>query len=320
MLQYVFGNINMKKILERWPEAVKTKIETRERWRRVKNFTQADVVRQQLEAEGYELRDGNGGVEVWVNAEGEGVVNSRLIGLFGSGETAAAGGKTHEALVKSLGKDAVRIALIATPAGFQPNVEIVYQEIADYLSTRLQNYHPQITLVKAFDRDTANNEMVISPVFKADYIFTGPGSPSYAVKNLRGTKLSTAIFDRFEAGAVMGLASSAVIAFSHYCLPVYEIYKVGERLHWLDGLNGYATWLKREISVIPHFNNTEGGKKTDTSRCFMGKDRFEQLLTLLPACEEVWGIDEQTAVIIDISTGKRTIYGEGRMTMVQGGK
>lgn len=307
----------MKQQLGEWPLPVRELVNEREQLRQQKDFDQADSVRKQLEVEGYEVRDGENGVEVWVEMETGGSRVGAQIGLFGSGETAAAGGQAHETLVKSLGKDNVKIALVATPAGFQPNVEVVYGEIANYLKVRLQNYHPKVTLIKAYDREKANNEVIIEPVLTADYIFTGPGSPTFAVKQLRETKLLRAIYDRVEAGAVLGLASSAVIAFSNYCLPVYEIYKVGEPLSWIEGLNGYEVWLKKQLTIIPHFNNTEGGNKTDTSRCFMGGERFGKLLKQLPANEVVWGIDEQTAVIIDLKTSGQTVYGKGRVTLVQ---
>jgi hypothetical protein len=60
------------------------------------------------------------------------------------------------------------------------------------------------------------------------------------------------------------------------CLPVYEIYKVGQDVHAVDGLNLFADF-GLHVSFIPHWNNTDGGVDLDTSR-FIGMDaqRMEQ--------------------------------------------
>jgi hypothetical protein len=67
----------------------------------------------------------------------------------------------------------------------------------------------------------------------------------------------------------LAFASAASIAVGRYALPVYEIYKVGADLHWVDGLDLFRVfgW---ELAIVPHWNNREGGDDLDTSRCFMG--------------------------------------------------
>ena len=113
-----------------------------------------------------------------------------------------------------------------------------------------------------------------------------------------------------KSGASLILASAATIAFSHFALPVYEIYKVGEDLHWADGLDFYdAVWQR--ATIIPHFNNNEGGADLDTSHCYIGKDRFDKLRPELPANEWVLGIDEHTAFVVDLFSQKATIKGKG---------
>ena len=200
--------------------------------------------------------------------------------------------------------------IVTTPAGFQPNVEIVHQEISDFFADHLKNFHPRIKIVYANNRTAANDERIIAPLRKADYIFLGPGSPTYAVKNLKNTLLLQTIKNRLQQGASLCLSSAAVLAFSRDTLPVYEIYKVGAPLYWEKGLDFYS-FISDSMTVIPHLNNHEGGEKTDTSYCFMGKERFGKLLALLPKDEKVIGIDEQTAVVFDLTTKKKKVIGKG---------
>ncbi|MCH8986828.1 hypothetical protein IIA94_01525 [Patescibacteria group bacterium] len=118
------------------------------------------------------------------------------------------------------------------------------------------------------------------------------------------------ILERVRDGASLAIASAATAAFSRHCLPVYEIFKVGEELHWIDGLETYGEFLE-PMTIIPHFNNTEGGTKLDTSRCWMGVDRFEKLLTMLPKGEKVLGIDEHTTITFDLDSKECIVFGKG---------
>ena len=138
----------------------------------------------------------------------------------------------------------------------------------------------------------------------------GPGSPTYAVKHLMNTKTLQTIIEQVKKGTTLILASAATIAFSHMALPVYEIYKVGEDLNWQHGLDLYShVWQK--VTIIPHFNNREGGEHLDTTHCYIGKNRFDKLRSMLPKDEVVYGIDEHTALIVDLSSQDTLVKGKG---------
>ena len=81
-------------------------------------------------------------------AEGPG-----LIVLFGSGETSASGRKVFDWLLRRLPVP-VRVAILETPAGFELNSPQVAGRIGEFLSHRLQNYRPQVTIVPARKRGT----------------------------------------------------------------------------------------------------------------------------------------------------------------------
>jgi len=270
-------------------------------------FTEADKLRAELESSGYIVQDT---LQKTIVEQKE-VKNQPHLVLFGSGETSSVGRSVHEYVLKKIGKSGVQIALITTPAGFQPNVARVYGEIAEFFERSLANFHPKVSIVYANDRNDANNKEIIKPILEADYIFTGPGSPTYAASHLSDTLLINYIKKRVQEGASLSLASAAAIAFSKYCLPVYEIYKVGSILYWEKGLDFYSE-VHNELTVIPHFNNTEGGEKTDTSCCYMGVERFNKLLEKLPVGEDLISIDEQTAYVINLTSGENRTLGKGK--------
>lgn len=99
---------------------------------------------------------------------------------------------------------------------------------------------------------------------------------------------------------------------------MYEIYKVGEDLHWKPGLDLLGPY-GAAIAFIPHWNNTDGGDELDTSHCFMGAPRFARLLELLPPGVTVVGIDEHTALILDFEQSEGRVMGSGGVTVLRDG-
>jgi hypothetical protein len=98
-----------------------------------------------------------------------------------------------------------------------------------------------------------------------------------------------------------------------FTLPVYEIYKVGEAVHWLEGMDLLGRF-GLNLVVIPHWNNAEGGTH-DTRFCYMGEPRFRELESLLPEDVSVLGLDEHTACLVDLEREEAVIKGIGRVTL-----
>lgn len=241
--------------------------------------------------------------------------------LFGSGETSPRGGQIWEAIARRLSAP-LRIAILETPAGFELNSAQVAGRIADFLQVRLQNYRPQITVIPARKRGTPfspDDPAITAPLLDASVIFLGPGSPTYAVRQLRDSLAWQRVIARQRLGGALVLASAAVIAASALALPVYEIYKVGEDPHWRPGLDFFAPY-GLSLVFISHWNNAEGGAELDTSHCFIGQERFAQLLPLLPPQMTVIGIDEQTALVIDIEARTCQVLGLGGVTLIGSGQ
>lgn len=68
--------------------------------------------------------------------------------LFGSGETSATGRAIHDRLMAELPPPIV-VAILETPAGFQPNSEHVAREVAEFITERLKNYRPEVRIIPA---------------------------------------------------------------------------------------------------------------------------------------------------------------------------
>lgn len=245
--------------------------------------------------------------------------NAGPIALLGSGETAPAGRKVHEYLVARLPKPAT-VAILETPAGFQPNVELVAAKIAEFLQHGLRNYEPRTLVVQARKRGTPydpDSPQIAHYILPADYIFLGPGSPTYATRQLRDSLTLRHMLTRHRQGATLGLSSAAALAAGTWCLPVYEIYKAGEDLRWEPGLDLFGPF-GLDLTVVTHWNNREGGKDLDTSRCYVGRERFARLLAMLPSETTILGVDEQVACILDFKAGIGRVLGRGGVTIIRG--
>jgi hypothetical protein len=242
-----------------------------------------------------------------------------LVVLFGSGEIAPSGQKVHARVMDRLAPP-VRVAILETPAGFQPNSELVAGKMAEFVSRRLQNYHPQVTVVPARKRGTPfspDEPDVVAPLLHANYVFWGPGSPSYAVRQLDGSLAWQLMVARHRLGAAMVMASAAAIAGSAYTLPVYEIYKVGEDLHWIRGLDFFGAY-GLSLAIVSHWDNKEGGAELDTRCGLMGRERFRRLRGMLPEEVTVLGLDEHTALVMDVEAGECQVMGRSAVTVMRG--
>jgi hypothetical protein len=240
------------------------------------------------------------------------------IAFLGSGETSLAGGRIFETLARLI-PDPLRVAILETPAGFELNASLVAGRVGDFLKTRLQNYKPTIDLIPARKKGTdfsPDNPEILQPLLQANFIFMGPGSPSYTARQLQGTLAWDIIRARHRQGATLVFASAATISVGQSVLPVYEIYKVGEDVHVKDGLNFFSDF-GMTVSFIPHWNNAEGGVDLDTSRCFVGMERFEQWRTMTRPESVIVGLDEHSGVVMDFEKNTCDVHGVSSVTVAK---
>ena len=244
-----------------------------------------------------------------------------IVVLLGSGETSASGRAAFDWLFSQI-SDPIHAAVLETPAGFELNSPAVAGRVADFIKERLQNYRPKVTVVPARKCGThfsPNNLDILGPLRSSNVIVLGPGSPTYAVRHLRDSLAWQMLVARHRLGASIVLSSAGAIAASEHALPVYEIYKVGEDLHWNTGLDFFSAFGLRLV-FVPHWDNREGGAGLDTSHCYMGQERFDQLLTMLPPGLTIVGIDEHTALAMDPHSENCHVMGKGSVTVLKGAK
>jgi cyanophycinase-like exopeptidase len=226
----------------------------------------------------------------------------------------------HREVVARFGRTAPRAVLLDTPYGFQENAAEISQRSTEYFAQRVQLAieiagFPGPLAVDPEERSAQPTAGVLARVRAADLVFAGPGSPSYALSTWRGSPVPEALADKLAHGGVVTFSSAAALTIGRFSLPVYEIYKVGQPVHWMDGLDLLSPLgFGPNCVVIPHFDNAEGGTH-DTRFCYMGARRLAVLEDLLPDDAWILGIDEHTALAIDLDAGEASVSGRGAVTV-----
>ncbi|MEE4351392.1 MAG: hypothetical protein V2J25_00850 [Desulfatiglans sp.] len=235
-----------------------------------------------------------------------------IIALMGSGELTATMVEVHKGLFARLSPSAKGVFL-DTPAGFQLNVDQLSLRAVEFFRTRVGK-SIGIASYKSKEATTPfEAEKAFQTLREADFTLIGPGSPTYAVRQWQPSPIPDILTQQIEAGGCLVAASAAALTVGRFTLPVYEIYKVGESLHWVDGLDILGRF-GLDLVVVPHWNNAEGGTH-DTRFCYMGEPRFRQLESLLPEDMTIVGLDEHTACLMDLESGEATIKGIGCVTI-----
>jgi len=240
-----------------------------------------------------------------------------MIVLMGSGELTATMVEVHKKILARL-PDPTHAVFLDTPAGFQLNVEEISRKAVEYFRVHVQKSlavasYKSAENITAFEAETAYDLLR-----NAHFVLVGPGSPTYAVRQLQKTPIPEILNAVIQSGGCLVAASAAALTMGRHTLPVYEIYKVGQEIHWIDGLDILAPF-GFNLVVVPHWNNAEGGTH-DTRFCFMGKSRFRKLEALLPEDTTILGIDEHTACIIDLHAQRIDIQGIGDVTLRKMGR
>ncbi|HEX2262718.1 MAG TPA: hypothetical protein VHH52_03005 [Pseudonocardiaceae bacterium] len=229
---------------------------------------------------------------------------------MGSGETAPTMARVHRALVERLGASLVDAVLLDSPYGFQENADEISQRTVGYFCNL------QIPLAVTSWRtadDVLARERALARIAAADYVFAGPGSPTYALGVWESSRLRDALASKLTSGGCVAFSSAAAATLGTATVPVYEIYKVGATPFWAKGMDLLAQ-IGLRAAVIPHYDNAEGGTH-DTRFCYLGERRLRVLESMLDADTIVLGIDEHTAGVFDLDTDTVTVLGRGTLTV-----
>ena len=240
-----------------------------------------------------------------------------MIVLMGSGELTATMVEVHKKMLARF-PDFPTAVFLDTPAGFQLNVDEISRKAVEYFRVHVQKQLNVASYKSSENTSAFESETAFHMLRNADFVLVGPGSPTYAVRQLQKTPIPEILVKNIQSGGCLVAASAAALTMGRFTLPVYEIYKVGQDIHWVDGLD-VLTQFGLNLVVVPHWNNAEGGTH-DTRFCFMGEPRFQQLERLLPDDATIIGIDEHTACIIDLNAQRIDIQGIGNVTIRKKGR
>jgi hypothetical protein len=242
---------------------------------------------------------------------------TRLVAILGSGETAPTMIKPHRQIFERLDPPPVPAVILDTPYGFQANADDISDRAVEYFAESVGR-PVGVARLRYQGGDALAWASGLAKVAAGRWVFAGPGSPSYALRQWRGTDIPDLLADKIEHGGAVVFASAAALTLGHYTVPVYEIYKVGAEPEWLEGLD-LLGFLGPEVAVIPHYDNAEGGHH-DTRFCYLGEPRLERLEEQMGPSGWVLGVDEHTGCILDLDAGTATVVGNGTVTVRRQGK
>src|SRR5205814_2355341 len=218
----------------------------------------------------------------------------------------------HKQLTARAGHPRLNAIFLDTPFGFQPNADEIVARTVTYFREHV-GCEIGIASFRHSEQSTPlATERFLALLSEANYVFAGPGSPTYALRHWRNTGVFDRLAEKVDRGGCVAFASAAAMGLGAYALPVYEIYKVGDDPSWTAGLDLLGK-IGVRCAVIPHYNNHEGGTH-DTRFCYMGEDRLRRLEAMLPDDLLILGIDEYTACIIDVEAQSVSVRGRGGVT------
>jgi len=218
----------------------------------------------------------------------------------------------HKQLTALAGQPRLNAIFLDTPFGFQPNADEIVARTVTYFREHVGCEIGIASFRHSEQATRLETERFLARLSEANYVFAGPGSPTYALRHWRNSGVLGRLAEKVDHGGCVAFASAAAMGLGAYALPVYEIYKVGDDLSWTAGLDLLGK-IGVRCAVIPHYNNHEGGTH-DTRFCYMGEDRLRRLEAMLPDDLLILGIDEYTACIIDVEAQSVSVRGRGGVT------
>jgi peptidase E len=236
---------------------------------------------------------------------------ARILAIMGSGETSPTMVKTHRQLIARLSQP--NAVVLDTPYGFQENAPELALRAVEYFEVSVNTAISPLGLTRMISADALAVQQGLSALTDADYVFAGPGSPTYALRQWKNTQVSHILHEKLQRGGIVTFASAAALTLGTRTVPVYEIYKCGEEPYWLEGLNLLGEFGIPAV-VIPHYNNAEGGHH-DTRFCYLGETRLNMLEQQLDDGEYVLGVDEHTGIVIDLNERTAEVVGNGVVTL-----
>jgi cyanophycinase-like exopeptidase len=239
-----------------------------------------------------------------------------LLVIMGSGETAPTMVKPHRAIFERVGDRPA--LLLDTPYGFQENADDITEKAIGYFAASVGRTISALSWrtppTSGLERDRA-----LARLDAAGWVFAGPGSPTYALRQWIDTPIPEALGATLDRGGVVVFASAAALTLGSHAVPVYEIYKAGVEPAWVPGLDLVRRATGLPAVLIPHYDNAEGGHH-DTRFCYLGERRLSTMERDLPEDAVILGVDEHTGAEFDLDARIVTVTGRGGFTVRKGGR
>src|SRR5260370_42525929 len=125
---------------------------------------------------------------------------ARLIAIFGSGETSPVMTSVHQELIARVSQPRLNAIFLDTPFGFQQNADELAARTIAYFR---EHVGCEITLASFRHSGRATTlefEQFLARLSEANYVFAGPGSPTYALRHWRDTALRSRLAEKVPQG------------------------------------------------------------------------------------------------------------------------
>ncbi len=214
------------------------------------------------------------------------------LALVGSGEFLPVMAPIDAQLIDSR---PARVAIVPTAAGLEGEGSV--KRWLDLGVDHFRSLGAEVVAVRALDDESANNADHVEAMTGCGLIYYSGGDPSHAISTMRNSTTWDAVVAAWRTGAALaGCSAGAMMMGSVSASP--------RRSDLVDGLGLFA-----DLCVLPHFDRLDQRPgMTDSVR-----ERLDSDVTLL-------GIDENTAVVVEPSTGIGTVAGDGRAWLIGAGE
>ena len=152
-------------------------------------------------------------------------ISSGSIAILGSGETSPNLLAVHRAMIDRL-VSIKNPVLLDSPFGFQENVKQLSAKLEEFFQKSLSVNIEMVSYRKTNEIGTVEYFKCLEKIRKSNFLFAGPGSPSYAIKVWEDTEFPEHFISLLENDGSLIFSSAAATTLGEYTLPVYEIYKV----------------------------------------------------------------------------------------------
>ena len=123
-----------------------------------------------------------------------------------------------------------------------------------------------------------------------------------------------------RAAGIVTMASAAALTLGVVTIPVYEIYKVGEDPHWLDGPRPARAGDRAAGRGRPALRQRRGRQPRHALLLPGRATAARRSRRALPADAFVLGVDSHTALVLDLDAGPPSVAGLGGVTVRAGGR